>query len=989
MRKHRRLACLAVGAILAAVLRWRDISSAFTAGNAMHRGHIRRRRRHVCNFFRQIDNTAAEENDCATESRPGEIHMHQTPSDCRGCYVEGPADAVVPDIGIPKGIDERYVTKEDLRQLLVQAIQFLEARMQARPTKPAMHTLHPGDTVEVRTEDGSWCEAVLLSEKNDGSFTARYAKDGYEHFCTTRTCRRKTGPSKTPNPKADLSFPEAATDADNPKAGLSFPAEATDADNPKADLSFLEAATDGDVWFDGIVCGVKPYGIFVRLQPPSGGPSVEGLVHVSEMLYDDRYASEPEDVASVGDELRVRIKAVKGDKVELSMKSLADIQVDTSFLEAGVGADVWFDGIVSGARPFGLFVKLQPPSGGPRVEGLLHISEMSYGHVGKTEDVASVGDELRVRVKAIEGDKVAFSMKSLAGKLDRLAFANVSADVWLSGTVVRINENSVIVSAEPPGGGVPSFGVVPRNEIRDGVVLNVSDEVAVGQHVQVRVLSYVDDKLQLSMRNASSSASLSFLEEAVDADVWFDGIVSGVRYFGLIVTLQPLSGGPSVDGLLHVSELTYGNFGKPEDVASVGDDLRVRVIAVKGNTVLLSMKSPAGKLDRSAFANLSADVWFTATVVRMNEKNIVVSAEPPGGGVPSFGVVPRNEIPSGVVADEVAVGKHVQVRVLSNADDKLQLSMRSLPNANLSFLEEAVGVDKWFTGVVTGFKPYGIFVKLKPPSGGTNLEGLVHVSETSYDFVDDVEDMAAVGDEISVRVKAINGTKIHLSLKSLAAESALSAFQDVPPDVWLPGTVTRTSASGGIVVAVVPPNGGASFVGLVPKAQLGLVPHAQIQEGSQEGVIANTWDEAVAGQHVQVRVVSVADGKLRLSMRNPASSANLSFLEEAVDTDKWFTGVVSGIQPYGVFVDLQPPSGGPTLQGLVRISEIPRVFGGDVEAVAGLGDEISVRVKAIEGEDVFLSLKKLTFREPSTTVPLAKNSNLAALRRSWKDSSNS
>jgi small subunit ribosomal protein S1 len=160
---------------------------------------------------------------------------------------------------------------------------------------------------------------------------------------------------------------------------------------------------------EGTVTRLMNYGAFVELFP-----GLEGMVHISEISW-----SRVEDIKTVlneGDKVRVKILSIsdgkkKGQyKIALSMKQ---VDGDPWNQELPVKVGDRFKGTVKKCMNFGAFVEIA--SG---IEGLVHISEMSYiKRILKPEDVVKIGDQVDVVIKSIdvENKKIALSMKDAEG----------------------------------------------------------------------------------------------------------------------------------------------------------------------------------------------------------------------------------------------------------------------------------------------------------------------------------------------------------------------------------------------------------------------------------------------------------------------------------------------------------------------------------------------------------------------------------------------
>ena len=146
----------------------------------------------------------------------------------------------------------------------------------------------------------------------------------------------------------------------------------------------------------GRVTGFKPFGAFVDI----GG--MEGMLHVSELGY--ARVEKPEDVLAIGQELDVAIVKLEGDRVSLSLKSLASDPWRDATAKLGEGARV--KGKVTRLQPFGAFVEIAPG-----VEGLVHISELGAGRrINHPKEVVSPGQEIEATILRIDLDERKLSL---------------------------------------------------------------------------------------------------------------------------------------------------------------------------------------------------------------------------------------------------------------------------------------------------------------------------------------------------------------------------------------------------------------------------------------------------------------------------------------------------------------------------------------------------------------------------------------------------
>ena len=153
--------------------------------------------------------------------------------------------------------------------------------------------------------------------------------------------------------------------------------------------------------YNGVVKSLTSYGAFVDV----GG--VDGLCHISELSWSN--IKHPSEVVSVGDEIEVYVKSYdpENQKVSLGYKKEEDNPWVKLENEVPVGTE--FTAPVVSITKFGAFVRIMPG-----IDGLVHISEISNERVNKVSDVLKVGDEVRVKLTAVDFDRkrISLSMKA-------------------------------------------------------------------------------------------------------------------------------------------------------------------------------------------------------------------------------------------------------------------------------------------------------------------------------------------------------------------------------------------------------------------------------------------------------------------------------------------------------------------------------------------------------------------------------------------------
>jgi small subunit ribosomal protein S1 len=178
---------------------------------------------------------------------------------------------------------------------------------------------------------------------------------------------------------------------------------AQDEDRARQREELFEKLKVSDV-ISGKVSGLTSYGAFVNL----GG--ADGLIHISELSWDR--INNVSDMLNVGDE--VRVKVIKLDpelsRISLSLRQMSDDPWDT--IENRFPPGKMVEGEVTKTKKYGAFLQIADG-----VEGLLHISELSWDHVERTEDVLKVGERVNVMVLSADRTRrrISLSLRQLHG----------------------------------------------------------------------------------------------------------------------------------------------------------------------------------------------------------------------------------------------------------------------------------------------------------------------------------------------------------------------------------------------------------------------------------------------------------------------------------------------------------------------------------------------------------------------------------------------
>ncbi|MCS7233843.1 MAG: S1 RNA-binding domain-containing protein [Synergistetes bacterium] len=269
----------------------------------------------------------------------------------------------------------------------------------------------------------------------------------------------------------------------------------------------------------------------------------------------------------------IEVKIVEADKkkrrIILSRRAVLEeeFQKEKEKLLSTLKEGDIVEGKVSGITNFGVFVDLGP------VEGLIHLSELSWSRDVQPRDVVRKGQKIKAKVIEVKPDeeKVSLSLKQLQpNPWDSIEEKYKVGDIC-EGKVTRITNFGVFVELEP---GVE--GLIFLRDLDWVDVENPKKIVREGQKIKVKILNInaAEKKMRLGRKQLLDPW------EGI-ADVFKVGDILKVKVtkladFGAFVELRP-----GVEGLIHVSHLTKGRIRHPSECVKEGEELEVKVLEVK------------------------------------------------------------------------------------------------------------------------------------------------------------------------------------------------------------------------------------------------------------------------------------------------------------------------------------------------------------------------------------------------------------------------
>ncbi|EKK20169.1 SSU ribosomal protein S1p [Fructilactobacillus florum 8D] len=309
--------------------------------------------------------------------------------------------------------------------------------------------------------------------------------------------------------------------------------------------------------------------------------------------------------------------------------------------------------------------------------------------------------------------------------------------------------------------------------------------------------------------------------------------------------------GAGVEGVVPSKEVSADPDENPSDKYSVGDQIKVVVVSKIGDdkengSYLLSVRRlEALKIWDEIKDKESKDENITVKVTRPVKGGLVVNAD----GVRGF--IPASMITDHFVSDlNQYKGQELEVKIIEVVpeENRLILSHRAIAEKNRKQAREEImnnlAAGDVVEGTVARLTNFGAFIDL----GG--IDGLVHISEISYDHVNKAADVLSVGEKVKVKVLSVEPERdrISLSIKQLQPGPWDDIEEKAPVGSVLDGTVKRLVDFGAFVEV---------FAGVEGLVHISQISHEHIDKPS---------DVLKSGQKIQVKVLSIDPEEHRLAL---------------------------------------------------------------------------------------------------------------------------
>lgn len=420
------------------------------------------------------------------------------------------------------------------------------------------------------------------------------------------------------------------------------------------------------------------------------------------------------------------------------------------------------------------------------------------------------------------------------------------------GTIMKLFDDNKpvegIVTHKVKGGlsvdiGIPAF--LPGSQVDTQRVSDFDHFVGQTIHAYIIKVNQKRGNVIISRRkflNEQRSESRKKVLDTLEVGTVLQGIVKNITKYGVFIDI----GG--VDGLLHITDMTWGRIDHPSELVKIGDTVTVKVLSFDkvNEKISLGMKqlgeNPWDAIDPS----IQVGSKIQGKISSIKEYGLFVEVAPAVEGLIHISEVSWTDRITDL-HKHFKVGDTVEALVVSldKENRRMSLSIKQLEKNPWDAISEQYEVGQQIKGKVSNVTEFGIFIQLAP-----GIDGLVHISDFSWtEHIEHPADRYKRGDEVEAVITGINKQtkKISLGIKQLTPNPWEEIEKKYPLGSSVEGEVSKITNFGAFIKL---PSG---IEGLVHISELG---------GKPEKV----EDILKVGQKETFKVIKVSQDEHRLGL---------------------------------------------------------------------------------------------------------------------------
>ena len=318
------------------------------------------------------------------------------------------------------------------------------------------------------------------------------------------------------------------------------------------------------------------------------------------------------------------------------------------------------EGRVKNITDFGVFVDL----GG--IDGLLHITDLSWGRVNHPSEMINLNDDITVKVIEYDAERkrVSLGLKQLTPHPWEEVDIKYPIGVTVKGTIVSLTNYGAFIEIEP---GVE--GLIHVSEISwTRHIKNPSEEYSMGEKVEAKVIS-IDSherKISLGVKQLTPDP-WDEIEKDFEVGTKYSGKVQNLTQFGAFIELKE-----GIDGLVHVSDLSWTKVVRhAKNVLEKGQEVEVIILEVsrENRKISLGMKQLEDDPWQSIVEYFESGKEVSGEIIRILDKGIIIQLDMDVEGIIPFGKMSKKDRRS--LASQYEVGANLSGIVMKvSPDDK-------------------------------------------------------------------------------------------------------------------------------------------------------------------------------------------------------------------------------------------------------------------------------------------------------------------------------
>ena len=327
------------------------------------------------------------------------------------------------------------------------------------------------------------------------------------------------------------------------------------------------------------------------------------------------------------------------------------------------------DGIVKNITEYGVFIDL----GG--IDGLLHITDMTWGRINHPSEMFKIGDEIKVKILKLdkETEKVSLGLKQITENPWNNVDGKYPVGEKVRGRVVSLTDYGAFIELEK---GVE--GLIHISEMSwTKKIRHPSKILAVGDNVESIVLSVDKDskKISLGLKQCEPNP-WDVIEEKYPAGSIVEGEIKSITDFGIFIGLKE-----GIDGMIHISDLSWSKKIKhPSEIVKKGDTLKAKVLKIdrENERVSLSLKHLEPDPWEEAVKKYEVGNVIRGKIIKFANFGAFIEIEEGVEGLIHISELSTKNVDK--PEEAVSLGEEVEAKIIriDSDDKKIGLSMREL-----------------------------------------------------------------------------------------------------------------------------------------------------------------------------------------------------------------------------------------------------------------------------------------------------------------------